>query len=165
MELSLRNYIAGHVLRKGMWLFEDAMGPWVKEQAKLHYGNKRQLDPDEDDRLAADYAVALSVHEKERDALITRRDELDELLKTGPKEGKRDASRQKKDVAKRLIALTASSPRPPPTPRWVEECREFFGQPNRSSAPGIQRPPAVSWSCCRRQRETGTNRFQCIGEG
>ena len=128
MELSLRNYLAGHVLRKGMWLFEDAMGPWVKEQAKLHYGNKLQLDPDEDDRLAADYAVALSVHEKERDALITRRDELDELLKTGPKEGKRDASRQKKDVAKRLIALTASSPRPPPTPRWVEECREFFGQ-------------------------------------
>jgi len=126
MELSLRNYLVGHILRKGMLFFEDAMGPWVKEQARLHYCNKFQLDLD-DDRVAADYAAAVSVHEAERDALIARRDELDELLKTVPKDGKKVASQQKKEVSKLLNAHNSSPPSPPPTPRWVVECREFIG--------------------------------------
>jgi hypothetical protein len=128
MELSLCNYLAGHILRNGMLLFEDAMGPWVKEQARLYYCNKFQLDLDEDDRAAADYAAAVSVHEAERDALMARRDELDELLKTGPKDGKKAASQQKKEVSKLLNDHSSSPPPPPPTPRWVEACREFFGQ-------------------------------------
>jgi len=127
MELSLRNYLAGHILREGMLLFEDAMGPWVKEQARLHLCNKLQLDLDEDDRLAADYGAAVSLHEAERDALIARRDELDELLKTGPKDGKKVASHQKKQVLKGLHAHTSAAPPSPPTPRWVMACREFFG--------------------------------------
>jgi hypothetical protein len=127
MELSLRNYLAGHILREGMVLFEDAMSPWVKEQARLHFCNKFQVDLDEDDRAAADYAAAVSAHEAERDALIARRDELDEMLKTGPKDGKKVASQQKKEVSKLLNYHTSSAPPPPPTPRWVEECREFFG--------------------------------------
>ena len=128
MELSLRNYLAGHILRQSMLLFEDAMGPWVKEQARLHLCNKFQLDLHEDDRLASDHAAAVSVHEAERDALIARRDELDELLKTRPKEGKKVASQQKKEVLKELHAHTSSAPPPPPTPRWVMACRKFFGQ-------------------------------------
>ena len=128
MELSLRNYLAGHILRTGMWLFEDAMGPWVKENARLHYLNKLNLDPNHDDRLGADYASALRARDEQRDALSARRDELDELLKTGPKEGKKAASQERNKVSQQLNALTASPPPPPPEPRWVEECREFFGQ-------------------------------------
>ena len=127
MELSLRDYLAGHVLRKGMWLFEDAMGPWVKEHAKLHFCTKLQLDPDEDDRLAADYVVALSAHQAQKDALIARRDELEELLKTGPNDGKKAANQQMKTVSVQLKKLDASPPQLPPLPRWVQECREFFG--------------------------------------
>jgi hypothetical protein len=128
MELSLRNYLAGHILREGMLLFEDAMGPWVKEQARLHYRNKFQLDPDDDDRVAADYAAAVSVHEAHRDALIASRDELEKLLNAGPKDGKKVASQRKNDVSKLLTAHISSPPPPPPAPRWVEACREFFGQ-------------------------------------
>ena len=128
MELSLCNYLAGHVLRKAMLLFEDAMGPWVKEHAKLHFCNKFQLDLDDDDRVAADYAAVVSLHEAERDALIARRDELDKLVKTGPKDGRNAAFTQKKEVLELITAHASSPPPPPPTPRWVLECREFFGQ-------------------------------------
>ena len=128
MELSLCNYLAGHVLRKGMLLFEDAMGPWVKEQARLHYCNKLKLDPDDDARVATEHAAAVSAHEAQSHALIARRDELDELLRTGPKDDKQVATQQRKKVSKDLNAHSSSPPPTPPTPQWVVECREFFGK-------------------------------------
>jgi hypothetical protein len=139
MEISLRNYLAGHILRTGMLLFEDAMGMWVKEQARLYYCKKLQLDLDEDDRAAADYAAAVRVHEAERDALIARRDELDELLKTGPKDDRKVASLQRKGVSGLLNAHTSSPPPHPPTPRWVEACRELFGPLMKPHVDGTNR--------------------------
>ena len=67
-------------------------------------------------------------HEAQKNALTIRRDELDEQLKTGPSESKKAACQQRKEVSKELNAHIASPPQPPPTPRWVEECRAFFGQ-------------------------------------
>jgi len=140
MELPLRDYLGGHVLRKAMLRFEDAMGPWVKAEVKAFFCHKLEIALDDDDHRTAEYESTLKAHEStlethnvEMTRLLTRRDELAKLIRTCPNK-ERQAVAQEKNVVgeqikiKQLELDTAPSPLKP-IPRWVEECRVFLGPP------------------------------------
>jgi hypothetical protein len=127
MELALRDYLAGHVLRKAMLLFEDAMGPWVKAEVKAHFCVKLGIADGDDDRVAAEHEAALKAHDAKMVVLVARRDELIQLIRTCPKEEKQAVAQERKSVDEELKELYTLPTPPAPVPRWIEECRVFFG--------------------------------------
>jgi hypothetical protein len=127
MELTLRDYLGGHVLRKAMLIFEDSMGPWVKEEVKTHFSVTCLIDPDYDDLVAAEHEAALEAHDAEMARLIGRRDELVQLIRACPKEERQSVAQERKAVDEQLKVLYPMPTPPTPVPRWIEECRAFFG--------------------------------------
>jgi ABC-type nitrate/sulfonate/bicarbonate transport system substrate-binding protein len=114
MELPLRDYVAGHVLRKAMMLFEDAMGPWVKAEVKKHFCVKLGIADGDDERVAAEHEAALKAHDAKVVALVARRDELVQLIRTCPKEEKQAVAQERKYVDEQLKELYAAPTPPPP---------------------------------------------------
>jgi hypothetical protein len=127
MELLLRDYLAGHVLRKAMLLFEDAVGPWVNAEVKAHFCVKLGITDGDDDRVAAEHEAARRAHDAKVAMLVARQDELGQLIRTSPKEKKQATAKEKKSVDEQLKELYAAPTPPAPVPRWIEECRVFFG--------------------------------------
>ena len=127
MELALRDYLAGHVLRKAMLLFEDAMGPWVKAEVKAHFCVKLGIADGDDDRVAAEHEAALKAHDAKVATLVARQDELGQLVYTCPKEKKQAVAQERKSIDEQLKELYAAPTSSAPVPRWIEECRVFFG--------------------------------------
>jgi hypothetical protein len=127
MELPLRDYLGGHVLRKAMLIFEDTMGPWVKAEVKAHFDRKLEGSPDNDDRRTAEHEEALKTHDAERTRLVARRNEMAQLVRTCPKEERQTVAQEKKVIDEQLKELDAAPTPPTPIPQWIEECRVFFG--------------------------------------
>ena len=126
-ELRLCDFLAGHVLREAMRRFEDTMGPWVKEEVKAYFCHKLKMAVDDDDLRLAEYAKLGQARQAEREMLVARRDELAQLIRSCPKEEKQLVSVQKLEVEAELKQFEAAPMPPKPVPRWIEECREFFG--------------------------------------
>lgn len=59
-EISLRDYLAGHVLRSAMLHFEQAVGPWVKVKVLAHFGASA-----DEDSLAQEHAARVAGLKKE----------------------------------------------------------------------------------------------------
>jgi hypothetical protein len=127
MELPLRDYLAGHVLRKAMLLFEGAMGPWVKAEVKAHFCVKLGIAADDDDRVAAEHEATLRAHDAKMAALVARRDELVQLIRTCHKEERMSVKTERESVDEQLKKLYAVPTPPTPVPQWIEECRLLFG--------------------------------------
>jgi tetratricopeptide (TPR) repeat protein len=127
MELPLRDYLGGHVLRKAMLLFEDAVGPWVKAEVEAHFNRKLVIAPDDDDHSAAEDDATIEAHGDDVAKLVTRRDELVQLIRTGPKEERQAVAQERKSIDEQLKQLCAVPTPAAPVPRWIEECRVFFG--------------------------------------
>jgi len=129
MEIPLRDYLSGHVLRTAMVLFEDALGPWVKEETEAHF---HRTAPGESDRIAAEHEAALKAHADNTDALAARRVELARLnllLSTSLNHEKQAVAREMTVVKDQVKKLEDAVQTPPvaPVPWWIEECRVFFG--------------------------------------
>jgi hypothetical protein len=127
MELPLRDYLAGHVLRKAMLLFEDTVGPWVKAEVKAHFCVQLGVADGDDERVAAEHEAALKAHDAKVATLVARQDELGQLVYTCPKEKKQAVAQERKSIDEQLKELYAAPTSPAPVPRWIEECRVFFG--------------------------------------
>ena len=127
MDISLRDFLGGHVLRKAMLHFEDAIGPWVKDEVREHFNRKLAIPPDEDDRLAAEYEAACEARDAERVRLVARQNELQVAIRSCPKEERQAVAQQKKAIEDELKQLDSTPAPPPPVPRWIGECRQFFG--------------------------------------
>eukprot|EP00035_Acanthoeca_spectabilis_P015104 m.297168 g.297168 ORF g.297168 m.297168 type:complete len:1248 (+) comp16284_c0_seq5:187-3930(+) len=83
MELCLRDFLSGHVLRQGLVDFESVMGPWVRATVQQHVG----IDPDDDIRAKA-FADARQAWGTAVDLLRAERDHAVERVNTCKKEDK-----------------------------------------------------------------------------
>jgi hypothetical protein len=127
MDISLRDYLGGHVLRKAMLHFEDAMGPWVKAEVRAYFNTKLAIPPDEDERLDAEHKTACEARDANKAKLVARQTELEAAIRSCPKDKKQEVARGKKAVEDELKKLDGSPAPSPPVPRWIKECRVFFG--------------------------------------
>eukprot|EP00037_Helgoeca_nana_P028593 m.336954 g.336954 ORF g.336954 m.336954 type:complete len:1349 (+) comp27789_c0_seq9:223-4269(+) len=125
VELTLRDYVLGHVLRTGMLQFEGVMGPWVKEKVREFVWAAHPNDQADEARAADEHTAAVTAHRTELERLTARVAALDAKMKVCPRTEKQKVAREKKETATQLGALT---PVPPAAvPRWVEACRRYVG--------------------------------------
>jgi hypothetical protein len=143
MEMPLLDYLAGHVMRKAMTEFEDALNPFVKNSVQAHFPE----DPNDVDTIAymtsfnADLAVRKTARDLARDTLqlkhaqtITSLKQLQQQLDVKDKTAKGEANglqKQKRKIEKELTDLDAQETEDvakKPDPRWVRKCRECFGR-------------------------------------
>jgi hypothetical protein len=123
--MTLRDYLAGHVLRKAFLLFEETMGPWVKAEVKAHYYRKLEIAPG-DDRMTAEHEALLRVRDVEIASLVARQDELAQRIRKCAKEERQAVAQERESVRSQLKMMYTAAPLPAPIPRWIEECRAHF---------------------------------------
>lgn len=128
MEMLLRDYLGGHVLRTAILRFEDAMGPWVKEQVQTYFHGLHPTWATDDARAAAEHAAATDAAKAELARLDERHAVLDRLMRGCPKAKKQALAREKYAAKQHLKAFSAKAVDPPPVPHWVEECRDCVGR-------------------------------------
>jgi tetratricopeptide (TPR) repeat protein len=127
MELALRHFLAGHVLRKGMLRFETLMNPWVKEQVKSYYGRTLRIDLGEEDERVAESARAVKACEDEKARLAAERENICALIRTcSNKDEKQALKRKHEEVGKKLKDLNGTPALHELVPRWIKEVRGFF---------------------------------------
>lgn len=122
-ELSLREFLAGHLLRDGMLRFEDAMGPWVKAKAAAHFGTTP-----EEEAAVRDHAARVVAHTVESAEIVAKQANLKATLAQCASHEKQAVVKQQATLKKRLGKLAADLPGEPPTPLWIGEIRHFLGQ-------------------------------------
>eukprot|EP00035_Acanthoeca_spectabilis_P018108 m.382793 g.382793 ORF g.382793 m.382793 type:complete len:186 (+) comp16724_c1_seq9:540-1097(+) len=125
MEIALLDFLAGHVLRTALLLFEAAMGPWVKATMQQHFP---------DDPINVAEAAAL---EKQRCDLSRLQSELSAQRKTLQSQLKTASSVDRGDLHKQIrrvesewrgIKQQLATLPAPPIPTWIEECHKGIGR-------------------------------------
>eukprot|EP00037_Helgoeca_nana_P006334 m.58424 g.58424 ORF g.58424 m.58424 type:complete len:1374 (+) comp17222_c0_seq1:263-4384(+) len=150
MEVRLRDYLGGYILRQALILFEGAFEPWVRSELKI-----RNPDTPEDVAYARGHVALLSQWEDQKNNLWKdRRKHLKEVkakikeLRNGgyANDGKvaQLEAQSKEDIAAfdegaRLI--TANEPQSP-IPRWIQVCRKPCGPRTKKH---VQEDPKIPW--------------------
>eukprot|EP00035_Acanthoeca_spectabilis_P018106 m.382777 g.382777 ORF g.382777 m.382777 type:complete len:186 (+) comp16724_c1_seq6:394-951(+) len=125
MEITLLDFLAGHMLRTALFQFEDAMGPWVKATMQQHFP---------DDPAAVVSAVALEEQRcalaKQQSDLSTRREALQSQLRTASSVNRGDLHKQVRKVESewRDVKEQLATLRPPQLPAWIEESHKGIGR-------------------------------------
>eukprot|EP00037_Helgoeca_nana_P005517 m.52207 g.52207 ORF g.52207 m.52207 type:complete len:1215 (+) comp16504_c0_seq1:381-4025(+) len=124
MEISLREYLTGHVLRSGMRAFEDALKPWVKTTVRTHFASKHEDDDKQNsieynEKFAA-WGACLSTLQEQHDALA-------EEIKTCDKAKHHELDLKRKAIKKQIGQKEKTKP-VSPVPGWITECMVICGR-------------------------------------
>lgn len=128
--IALRDFLAGHVLREGMLIFEGVMGPWVKEmmQSAFPSDSAEELAMHELEEAAATRAARQAELKSEEAALNAAiqgaASAVDKRVAVAAKKARSPAIRG--ELQQIYAANKAAGAAPPPLPRWVQVCREAF---------------------------------------
>lgn len=126
-KLLLRDFLAGHIIRKGMWIFEDALSPWVKDKVQAWFRDESddtfQHRLDKHEVECQDHASRLAVLKK---AMQLAAQEFREYaIAKDPR--KAAADQKRKELGTAIILVEAEPLSCKPIPHWVKECRKIVG--------------------------------------